>query len=246
MNSGSSGNTEPIPWSFTDSPGVLLWMWVTDHFVAQVRGTEVSSGIDGIDETDGRRMVRSYHWELSDRVRLHQGVPRLLIEGDSSSFEQAELLIREHVGKCYEKSLGYRRYAGANTFIFELSTGEHVDVSSFVGTTCTITVLIAGGDTRKVVGDFDVSGYRWIVTASEGAYEIVPEHVLAISNRSELAEQARSVTYIDTYSGIGRLYREDPRPGCTGRAGFLPGTVDHAGAGRCPLHEIGIPEHLLG
>ena len=49
-----------------------------------------------------------------------------------------------------------------------------------------------------------------------------------------------------TYSGIGRIYREDPRAGCTGRPGFAAGTVDHAGAPRCPLHEEGLPEHLLG
>lgn len=239
----SAPEAVPIPWSFTDSPGVLLWMWATDHFVARIRGTEVPAETSDL---EGRRFVRSYHWELSDRIRLHRGAPRLLIEGDSASFEQSELLIREHMGKCYDKSLGYRRYSGTQAFTYELSNGQSLDVSSFIGTKCTVTVVIAGGQNRTVVGDFDVSGYRWIVTAAEGAYEIVPEHVLAITNRSEIAEQARAVTYIDAYSGIGRTYREDPRPGCTGKAGFMPGTVDHAGAARCPLHEIGIPEHLLG
>ena len=233
----------PIPWNFTDTPGVLVWMWTTEHFVARVSGVEVP--VDSV-ELEGRRFVRSYHWELSDRVRLNQGVPRLLCEGDSSSFEQAETVIREHVGKCYDKSLGYRRFAGALTFTFQISTGEQIDVSSLIGTKCTLTVLMSGGQNQVVVGDLDVSGYRWVVTASEGVYEIVPEHVTKITNRSEIAEQARAATYIDTYSGIGRTYREDPRLGCTGRAGFLPGTVDHAGAGRCPVHEIGIPEHLLG
>jgi hypothetical protein len=233
---------EPIPWNFTDSPGVLLWTWMTDHFVARVQGAEVPSNLH---ESTARRLVRTYHWELSDRIRLHQGVPWLLIEGDCASFEQAENLLREHVGKCYDQSLGYRRFAGSLTFSFEISTGELLDVSTYVGTQCTITVLMSGGENRAITGDFDVVGYRWVVTNSAGVFEIVPEHVLAITNRSDIAEQARAITYIETYSGVGRTYREDPRPGCTGRAGFMARTVDHTGAIRCPLHEIGIPEHLL-
>ena len=42
------------------------------------------------------------------------------------------------------------------------------------------------------------------------------------------AERATEIVRGDLYSGIGRMYREDPRPGCTGRAGFMVGTVDHA------------------
>jgi hypothetical protein len=240
------GTGEPIPWSFTDSPGVLMWMWATEHFVARIQGTEVSVESESLGGLPGgRRLVRSYLWNLSDRVRLQQGVPRLLIEGNSSTFDQAENLIREHIGKCYDRTLGYRRFAGSHTFTFQLSTGENVDVSSLIGTQCTVTVLIAGGARRTVIGDLDVIGYRWLVTSADGSFEIVPEHVVAITNRSAIAEQARAVVHIETYSGVGRMYREDPRAGCTGRAGFMQGTVDHAGAGRCPLHEVGIPDHLL-
>lgn len=230
---------QPVPWVFTDSGGVLQWTWVTDHFVARISGTEVAN------ETGPERIVRSYQWELSDRIRTTQGVPRLLVEGTARTYDEAEGLLREHVGKAYEPGLGYRRYAGALAFTFTLSTGERVDVSPFIGTRTAVTVLMADRSERTVTGDFAVHHYRWRITTPDQVVEIVPEHVVRITNRTAAAERASTVVASDRYSGIGRIYREDPRPGCTGRAGFDVGTVDHAGAPRCPLHEVGVPEHLL-
>lgn len=238
----STTEAEPIPWAFTDEPGILQWAWITDHLVARIIGREVDA--QGRATAD-MRVIRSYHWEISDKIRLNQGMPRLLLEGDTGDFDLAERLIREHVAKCYDPRLGYRRYAGALAFTFEISTGERVDVSSFIGSEVVVTTQASDGSQRATRGDFRVHGYRWRVTTGEEAYEIVPEHVLSIRNRSELAQQAASVVRIETYSGVGRIYREDPRPGCTGTAGFLPQTVDHAGAARCPLHEAGLPDHLL-
>lgn len=239
---------EPIPWSYTDSPGVLLWSWVTEHFVGRIAGLEVegsgeASGLQPLIED--RRLVRSYTWDVSDLMRMHQGVPRLLIDGTCASFDEAERLVREHVGKLYDPRLGYRSYAGALAYTFTLSTGERVDVRPFIGTRCTVVVLMPDRSERVVSGDFDVRHYQWQLSMANEILDIVPEHVLSISNRSEAAERASAITRSVTYSGIGRIYREDPRPGCTGRAGFSIGTVDHAGAGRCPLHEEGLPEHLL-
>lgn len=229
----------PIPWAFTDSPGLLQWSWVTDHFVARVNGTEVDA------ETADRRQVRTYEWEVADLIRKHQGVPRLLVQGTCPSFDEAETLVREHVGKLYDARLGYRRYSGPLAFAFTLSTGERIDVSEFIGTRCSVTVLMPDGTERTVSGDFDVVHYKWRLSSPEQVLEILPDHVLRITNRSEVAERATQITRNHTYSGIGRIYREDPRPGCTGRPGFTAGTVDHAGALRCPVHEVGIPDHLL-
>lgn len=232
---------EPMPWTFTDAPGVLVWTWLTPHFVARVTGTEVANE----DDPDGRRFIRSYQWDLSDLVRTVQGLPRLLVNGESAEFEDAERSIREHVGKCYDPRLGYRKFAGPLAYTFTLSTGEVVDVSEFIGTRCAVTVLMPDRTERTVAGDFEVTHYKWRVAAPDRIMEIVPEHVLRITNRSDAAERATLIVRGELYSGIGRMYREDPRPGCTGRAGFNVGTVDHAGAHRCPLHEAGLPEHLL-
>lgn len=255
----SAGVGEPIPWSYTDMPGVLLWSWVTDHFVARIAGLEVDAregqrddtagvdapGVGGGGEALDRRRIRSYTWDVSDLMRTHQGLPRLLVDGTSSSFDEAERLVREHVGKLYDARLGYRAFSGSLAYLFTLSTGERIDVRPFMGTRCTVTVLMPDRSERVVTGDFDVRHYHWQVSTAQEILDIVPEHVLAISNRSDAAERASVITRNSSYSGIGRIYLEDPRPGCTGRAGFSLGTVDHAGAVRCPLHEEGLPEHLL-
>lgn len=235
---------EPIPWSFTDEPGLLQWAWVTEHFSARISGTEVAGSADH-DIAGRRRHVRSYHWELGDLIRTHQGMPRMLVEGTSASFEDAEAAIREHVGKCYDPRLGYRAFAGPLAFTYTLATGERVDVSGFVGTRCTVTVLRADRSQQSVIGDFDVHHYRWRIRSEGDLLEVVPEHVVAITNRSEAAERATAIAYASTYSGIGRIYQEEFRSGCTGRPGFTASTVDHAGAARCPLHEAGVPDHLL-
>lgn len=237
----SGGLAEPVPWTFTDSPGILLWTWITDHFVARITGTEVENE----DDPDGRRIIRSYHWDLSDKIRTNQGLPRLLIDGSAPSFEEAESLVREHVGKCYDPRLGYRKFAGPLAFTFALSTGERLDVTQYIGTRCAVTVLMPDATEKTVTGDFDVANYKWRLTSPEHVLEIIPEHVVRITNRSEAAERATAITRNDSYSGIGRIYTEEPKPGCTGVPGFMMGTVDHAGAPRCPIHEVGVPDHLL-
>jgi hypothetical protein len=232
---------EPIPWTYSDSPGVLLWTWMTEHFVARITGSEVPNDED----PEGRRIIRSYSWDLADLMKTNQGLPRVLVEGTAETFERAEESIREHVGKCYDPRLGYRKYAGALAFRFVISTGDVIDVSELVGPNCSVTVLMPDRTERTVMGELDVVHYKWHLRTSDQVLEIMPEHVLRVANRSEMAERASAVVRGDLYSGVGRIYQQDPRPGCTGRAGFMVGTVDHAGAPRCPIHEIGVPEHLL-
>ena len=91
----SEGLAEPIPWTFTDSPGILLWTWVTEHFAARITGAEV----DNEEDPNGRRIIRSYQWDVSDLMRTNQGLPRLLVEGTSGTFEDAEAMVREHPGQ---------------------------------------------------------------------------------------------------------------------------------------------------
>ena len=149
------------------------------------------------------------------------------------------------MGKLYDPRLGYRKYAGALAFTYTLSTGERFDVSPYIGTRCSVTVLLPDRSERTVSGDLDVVNYKWRISNAEQAFEVMPDHVVRISNRSEVAERATAITRNQSYSGIGRIYREDPRAGCTGRPGFTMGTVDHAGAPRCPLHEQGLPDNML-
>lgn len=238
-----SERAEEIPWQFTDQVGVLQWAWVTEHFIARIVGQEVI-GAD-LTEAQGQRLVRSYRWEIGDLMQRNQGMPRILVEGTAREFPEAEQAVREHVGKAYDPRLGYRRYSGAATFTFTLATGERLDVHPFIGTRCQISVLLPGGAVQVVSGEFDVRAYYWIVKSRDGEFEVVPEHVQSITNRSEVADRAAEITRSETYAGVGRIYREEYRSGCTGRPGFEYGTVDHGGSDVCPLHERGIPPHLL-
>ncbi|MDP2013389.1 MAG: hypothetical protein Q8L05_04100 [Actinomycetota bacterium] len=229
-----------IPWIFTDASGLLMWSWVTAHFAARIQGRETE---DPLNPT--LRNVVSYRWELLDLMRTHQGVPRQLVEGTSGSFAHAEQFVREHVGKCYDLRLGYMPFAGALALTFTLATGEMVDVTALLGTRCAVTVLGSDGTTRTVAGDFAVDHYRWRIDTPSERLQIVPEHVTRITNRSEIAEMAFKVVQHDAYTGVGRMYREEPGPGCSGRPGFTIGTVDHAGAARCPVHESGLAQDSL-
>ena len=248
--------SQPIPWVFTDMPGVLMWTWVSDHFVARITGAEVTQDAANaasedqaapIAETVGAssRFVRSYGWDVADLIRTHDGLPRMLIEGTTTSFEQAENLIREHVGKLYDPALGYRPYAGALAHTFTLTDGTSLDTTPMIGTECAVTVLNPNGSTRTLTGKLTVSGYRWHLTSVDTITKILPEHVLEITNTTQVAQLARSFARTDTYSGIGRIHTDRPGLGCTGRPGYSSGTVDHAGEPRCPIHEEGPTARLV-
>lgn len=227
----------PIPWVYSDLPGILMWTWVSDHFVAKITGTEVLGG----DE----RTIRSYSWELADLMKTNQGLPRVLVEGVAGDFDEADGYIREHVGKCYDPRLGYQQYAGSLANTFTLASGERVDVSALVGSRCTVTVLMADGSTESAAGDFSVHHYMWRLRNGDEFLEIRPEHCTHITNRSAIAEKATALAYPETYIGIGRIYRTEHSAGCTGTPGFTIGTVDHAGAPKCPVHEAALPADLL-
>lgn len=227
----------PIPWTYSDSPGVLLWTWMTEHFVAKISGSQAVGAAE--------RTVRSYDWQLADLMKTQQGLPRVLVEGTSSSFEEAEAQIQEHVGKCYDPRLSYQQYCGARASTFTLASGASIDVGPLIGTHCVVEVLLAGGNREVVSGDLSVHHYMWRLRDHDAFLELRPEHVVSISNRSAIAERAAQVAYPPTYSGIGRIYRTEVSTGCTGSPGFAIGTVDHAGAPKCPVHESALPAEML-
>ena len=247
---------QPIPWVFTDMPGILMWTWVSDHFVARIAGAEITADaanaasegeVAPVAATAGAstRFVRSYNWDVADRIRTHDGLPRMLIEGTTTTFEQAENLVREHVGKLYDPALGYRAYCGALANTFTLTDGSAVDVTSMIGTQCAVTVLNPDGSTRTLTGKLSVSGYRWHLTSVDTIMKILPEHAIEITNTTQVAERARSFARTDNYTGMGRIYSENPGLGCTGHPGYSPGTVDHAGEPTCPIHEEGRTARLV-
>ena len=89
-----SETTDAIPWQYTDSGGVLQWAWVTEHFIARIVGHEASAS-----DVDGQRVMRNYRWELSDLIQRNQDLPRLLVEGASRTWEEAEEHVRDTWGR---------------------------------------------------------------------------------------------------------------------------------------------------
>lgn len=216
-----------IPWVHTLKPGVLSWTWQTEHFAARIWGTIV--------EQAPQPVVRSYAWELGDLIRPQQDLPRILVEGMTASFEESEAFIREHVGKCYDPRLGYSAFTGNYATTFMIATGERIDVEPMIGTRCTVEVV--GREIQRLTGDLTVHHYVWRLRTGDRVVEVPPEHVRRITNRSVAAELARELTVSDTFTGFGRIHRGEWIRGCTGTPGFDLGTVDHAGAQTCPVHE---------
>lgn len=202
-----------------------MWTWHTEHFIAQVTAQQVQGG----DE----RAIRSYHWQLADLMRTNQGMPRVLVEGMAGRFEDADLLVREHVAKCYDPRLGYQPFCGNLANEFTLSTGQRIDVSPFLGSRCTVTVQLPNGRREVLVGDLTVHHYRWRMRDGDQVVEVTPEHVVTIANQGPVATGGGDAPPPRT----SRITPGEYSRGCTGRVGFLAGTVDHAGSPPCPVHE---------
>lgn len=230
---------QPIPWSYSDKGNLLAWVWSTDHFVARIVGNRVPG------TSAGELFVRTHHWELADRVTMHGGVPRVIVEGDVRHFVEAEDLLREHVGKAYAAVGDYVAFAGDAANRFELSDGTVIDVGHLVGSRVIVRVHTGPDSYKALTGEFELAGYWWQVTTAEGTFEVLPAHVLHVAPLSNLGATAAWAHQNASHRGVGRFYTGNPGPGCTGRAGFAPDTVDHVGAPRCPVHESEVRDHLL-
>jgi hypothetical protein len=219
-----------IPWFFTEEP-FLQWNWITDQFKATVTGVEGTAALPG-----EVRPVRAYSWELFDLIRPDNGMPRFLIEGMSESFGDAENTIREHVGKCYGPR--YLPYTGHFATTFQILTGERLDFSKYVGTEVSLTIRQSDGLEKTLIGILTTHQYKLRLKTEHKTLEILPAHVVRVTNGiGETSTRNRA----STYTGIGRIYASEWSPGCTGFAGYHPGTVDHAGADQCPIHEHDLP-----
>jgi len=233
-------STEPIPWVYSDNGGLLAWVWTTPHFVVRIIGNRVPG------DDDGALFVRQHHWEIADRMAMHADVPKVIVEGNTRTFAEAEILVREHVGKAYPGLADYAAYIGSAAACYELETGEVLDVAHLVGSRVTLRVRIGTDSYRALTGEFQVAGYWWRITTTEGVFEVLPAHVVHVAPLPSAGASSAWPQREGTHSGVGRIYAENPRPGCTGRAGYAPNSVDHAGAPRCPVHESEIRDHLIG
>ena len=204
-----------IPWAFLDHELLKMWVWRTEHFEVRVSAD-----------------FNSYTWVVTDYMRSPDG--RFLSEGRTREFHETEDQVREVIGKSYPAKFGYMEYAGALAHTFSIATGERIDFSQFLGQRTIVTVRTADGQEKSFAGSVRAVHYEVHVSPGSGsAVKIQPSHIIKVATESGKPTRTASET---TYTGMGRIYKGAVVRGCSGRPGFLPNTVDHAGA-TCPVHE---------
>lgn len=200
----------PIPWFHSVADFGSVWRWSTPHFMVTVT-------------SDGK----SYYWRVAD---LTAGRERPLLDGQGATFGQAEAGIREAIGKSYSPKLGYGKYAGSYATTFMLADGSKKDLGVYDGMKVVVDVINSQGEVRTLSGVARISHYELLVIQGEITFRIYPSHITRIQADGQLPPKD------DGYQGKTRTMEGQVIPGCTGRAGFLAGTVDHVGR-KCPIHE---------
>lgn len=204
-----------IPWDFDKSDIGSHWIWDTPHFVVVVNGDS-----------------RSFYYQISDKSANPSGPPQFLADGQAATFEQAERLIRGTIGKAYKPSFGYQHFAGPLATTFPLGTGQQADLGGFIGQNVEVVTLNQDGTEQTYKGIAGVSHYDFVLQMDTVSVRISPTYILSIKvvgSRGGPLAKAPSTT---------RTFNGRVVPGCTGKPGFLPNTVEHVGA-ICPVHEEG-------
>lgn len=201
----------PIPWSHTLTEIGSIWHWDTAHFIVTVTGDD-----------------RSFFYKISDKS---SGIERPFTDGRARSFEQAEMLVRETIGKAYPPGLGYQLYAGYLATTFRLGNGTDFDFGPWIGQEVTITAIDADGSDRSFTGHVSINHYDVILDISDRTLKISPTRILRVEGTAYTAPVSPA-----SAPRAGRTYPGTMEPGCTGSPGFMPGMVDHFGI-TCPIHE---------
>jgi len=196
-----------IPWDHTASDLGSVWEWSTPHFTVTVTGDS-----------------RSFYVRISDQTGPK---PRIIFDSNAATFDQAELLVRETIGKSYDLRYGYSSYSGPLATTFTLANGQRVDLSNYEGELVRVSVLSRDGTLSVYQGAANVRHYHLVVADAAREISILPSHIKSIEALSSLTVARQGTTQIVE----GTVER-----GCTGRPGFLPGTLEHDGTSHCPVH----------
>lgn len=206
----------PIPWVHQSGEIAAVWKWETPHFIVTVTGDN-----------------RSVYFQVADKSK---GRPIPFTDGQAVTFDDAELLIREAVGKAYSEILGYRHYAGHLATTFLLGNAERVDLGPYVGKLIKVVVLNEKLEKEFYSGHATIEHYDLILTSGQNIIRISPSEIIDIGVLTNYGATKR----IDQgpASKASRTISGSMSPGCTGITGYIDGTVDHTGPA-CPIHEAG-------
>lgn len=203
----------PIPWSHETSDFGSVWVWETPHFVVTVNGD-----------------ARSCYYQIADKSANPGQPPAPLSDGRAATFEQAEQLIRETIGKSYKPTLGYGQYAGPLATTFTIGTGQTVDLGPYANQEVDVTTIGTNGNDVTYRGTAKISHYELLLNTGSVTIRISPTYIRGISLLGRQTKQ------IATTRPVNRTVQGRVEPGCTGRPGFMPGTVEHTGL-ICRIHE---------
>lgn len=202
----------PIPWAYENSDFGSVWVWDTPHFVVTVNGDD-----------------RSCYFQVADKSANPSAPPRPLLDGRTPTFEQTEQQVREAIGKAYSPALDYGRFSGAYATTFRIADGKSMDLGVFTGQEVDVVALGADGAPVNFTGVPRVEHYDFLLDVGESTLRISPSYVVSVTfagQRPVFASQPR----------VNRTFQGRVEFGCTGRPGFLGGTVEHSGIA-CPVHE---------
>lgn len=205
-----------IPWAHQISEFGSIWRWETQHFVVTVNGD-----------------TRSCYYQIADKTANPAGPAKPFADGQAATFEQAEQMIRSTIGKAYKPALGYTAFAGALATTFRIATGKDIDLGFYTGHKVVVTVLSPDGTDQEYTGTASVQHYELVLTGTQ-TFKISPSHIASIRISGRTAS-----TPLSSRPKANRNVQGNVTPGCTGKVGFMPGTVEHTGR-VCPVHEEGM------
>ena len=219
-------NKRRIPWDFSESALISVWVWNEPHFEARIFA-------------EGRDDRKAYSWKIVDKTQGQE------IPFDSNmvgTFAEAQTEIVEVIGKSYDPRLGYQAYAGELATTFAVADGTRFDFGPIRGANIVLKYIDKDGEERVVVGSIQIDHYDILVVQdAANALRLPPQKI------KDILEEFSAVSYLqqqrrdDKYRPHGQkgVMKAEYKRGCTGRPGLDPGTVVHSsGDPYCPVHNV--------
>lgn len=214
----NNDKTLPIPWQLSEHGSYIMYFWPTEHFEASI-------------QSDG---TKNFFWSIED---LSQGYAKPFLSGHNSTFKEAEYDIKSAIGKSYATKDGYRAYAGKAATTFRIFNGKEIDFGPLESKKAIVTVKLDANTERTFSGVLHISHYELQITPEYGnAQSVPPSHIVSI--KSEYGQKDLAVSDDTKNNPTIRTYEGDFRSGCTGKPGFIEGTVEHSPNDPwCPIHD---------
>lgn len=201
-----------IPWKYFENMLFQSWNWETEHFIAQIRTSEMRFSYSITNKQNGRS------------VPVDNGIAK--------SFEDAESSILSFIGKAYPLKHGYRKYAGHHATTFRIYTGELVDFGTMEGQNAIVKFTNREQNVQSHRGLLQIRNFDIVITTDSGRR-------LSIPPANIISAEPESYTKTVHRVGSGRAVRGGKSRGCTGTPGFQAGIIDHLpSAPWCPIHKI--------